>query len=268
MNDSKYGWKPDIPDCRDWPFRPSRGNKAELPEKASLKHIMPPVYKQGSIGDCTAHAVVSLYVYHHVSSGGKRFTPSPMFVYYNTRMLENTTQIDCGASIRSAIKATVKYGVCNYECWPSDETKLRTRPYKRCYTQAQKKPTIEYFRVDQSLHNIRVCLFQNKPVACGIAAYESYELPQVARTGFIDRPAFTERCLGGHAIVLTGYDDTTNLFEFRNSHGSEWGIDGYGTIPYSYILDRYLSDDFWTINHVEPLNYEATSENQTGRVKG
>ncbi|SPQ01943.1 hypothetical protein NBG4_80043 [Candidatus Sulfobium mesophilum] len=29
--------------------------------------------------------------------------------------------------------------------------------------------------------------------------------------------------------------------------GSGWGMKGYFTMPYDYLSDRDLSDDFWTI---------------------
>jgi len=41
--------------------------------------------------------------------------------------------------------------------------------------------------------------------------------------------------LGGHALVLVGYNDSTSRFTFRNSWGASWGDAGYGTIPYAYL---------------------------------
>jgi hypothetical protein len=33
----------------------------------------------------------------------------------------------------------------------------------------------------------------------------------------------------------------------RNSWGPAWGKKGYFTMPYDYVANRDLSDDFWTI---------------------
>ncbi|HVN47563.1 MAG TPA: peptidase, partial [Bacteroidota bacterium] len=30
-----------------------------------------------------------------------------------------------------------------------------------------------------------------------------------------------------------------------------WGLKGYFTLPYTYVLDENLSDDFWTIRVVQ-----------------
>ena len=57
--------------------------------------------------------------------------------------------------------------------------------------------------------------------------------------------------MGGHAVVAVGYDDTQGRFRIRNSWGAAWGQNGYFTMPYQYLLEENLSDDFWTIRLVE-----------------
>jgi C1A family cysteine protease len=47
-----------------------------------------------------------------------------------------------------------------------------------------------------------------------------------------------------------GYDDSIQRFIVRNSWGPKWGIKGYFTMPYTYLLEPNLSDDFWTIRMV------------------
>jgi C1A family cysteine protease len=44
-----------------------------------------------------------------------------------------------------------------------------------------------------------------------------------------------------------GYDDSKQWFIVRNSWGPTWGIKGYFTLPYAYVTDTHLADDFWTI---------------------
>ena len=33
--------------------------------------------------------------------------------------------------------------------------------------------------------------------------------------------------------------------------GPNWGMKGYFTLPYEYVLDQNLADDFWTIRTVQ-----------------
>ena len=56
--------------------------------------------------------------------------------------------------------------------------------------------------------------------------------------------------LGGHAIVIVGYDEEKRLFTFRNSWGEDWGDKGYGYLPYDYVCDKDLASDFWVITKI------------------
>jgi len=53
--------------------------------------------------------------------------------------------------------------------------------------------------------------------------------------------------IGGHAVLACGYDDQAQHFIVRNSWGADWGQAGYFTMPYAYLLDSNLADDFWVI---------------------
>ncbi|MGH6684529.1 MAG: C1 family peptidase [Pseudolabrys sp.] len=48
-------------------------------------------------------------------------------------------------------------------------------------------------------------------------------------------------------MCAVGYDDKAQRFIVRNSWGADWGKKGYCTMPYAYLADRNLSDDFWTM---------------------
>jgi len=64
-------------------------------------------------------------------------------------------------------------------------------------------------------------------------------------------PKSNEQVVGGHAVVAVGYDEAKQWFLIRNSWGARWGLKGYFTMPYAYLTDRNLADDFWTIRVVE-----------------
>jgi C1A family cysteine protease len=63
-------------------------------------------------------------------------------------------------------------------------------------------------------------------------------------------PSPKETVVGGHAVMAVGYDDSQNWFIVRNSWGEGWGLKGYFTLPYAYLLEQNLANDFWTIRVV------------------
>ncbi len=54
-------------------------------------------------------------------------------------------------------------------------------------------------------------------------------------------PETNEVILGGHAVVVCGYEDDmtangeTGYFIIRNSWGSDWGSNGYFYMPYKFV---------------------------------
>jgi C1A family cysteine protease len=73
----------------------------------------------------------------------------------------------------------------------------------------------------------------------------------MAKTGHLQMPLSGEKQLGGHAVLAVGYQDSSQTFIVRNSWGTDWGIKGYFTMPYPYLLQGTLASDFWTIRSVE-----------------
>ena len=86
---------------------------------------------------------------------------------------------------------------------------------------------------------------------CRWTVYASFESPEVAKTGIVPMPSTNEQVVGGHAVMAVGYDDSTREFIVRNSWGTTWGIKGYFMMPYAYLMDTNLADDFWTIRTVQ-----------------
>ena len=247
-----YGWLPDLPDHRDLKYAKIAPRLKTLPPLVNLQPLCPPVEDQGSLGSCTANALVGALEYLTKKDGAPCVDLSRLFVYYNERVIGGTVMEDSGAFLRDGIKTLAKQGVCTEATWPyaTDAKTFTKKPSKSCYTAAKKHQILSYHRIDTGAE-MRTCLADGYPFVFGFTVYESFESSQVAKTGTLKLPKKTESVVGGHAVLAVGYDDSKKQFLVRNSWGESWGKKGYFTIPYSYLEDRNLSDDFWTIRAAE-----------------
>lgn len=259
-----YGWAPDLPDHRDHVYAAPMEVVAALPPKADLRVGCPAVYDQGAIGSCTANAIAAAMEFDLKKQGLPEFVPSRLFIYYNERSMEGSVPLDRGAQIRDGIKSVVKQGACPETKWTYDDTpadkvthlwpanaKPRQKPPAAAYKEALKHQALSYQRLDQDLDQLRGCLASGYPFVFGFTVYASFESLAVKQTGVVSLPAAGEKVKGGHAVLAVGYDDSSKRFIVRNSWGDDWGQAGYFTMPYDYLLNNNLSDDFWTIRVVE-----------------
>jgi len=249
---ARYGWLPDLPDHRDQLYAAPAELAAAPPPKVDLRAECPPVYDQGQLGSCTATAIAAAVQFDRMKQKlAPMFTPSRLFIYYNERALEHTIDSDSGAQIRDGVKSVARQGDCPETEWPYVISKFRSRPPARCYKDALKYIVVLYQRLNQTLNQLKGCLASGYPFVFGFTVYQGFESALVARTGHASLPQAGEPAIGGHAVVGVGYDDTKQWFLVRNSWGARWGIKGYFTLPYAYVTDNNLADDFWTIRVVQ-----------------
>ena len=150
------------------------------------------------------------------------------------------------------MKSVVKQGACKEDpTWPYRIDKFTKKPTKAAYDEGEKHQAIRYLRVTQALSQLKGCLASGFPFIYGFAVYESFESADVAESGHVPMPKAKEALLGGHAVLAVGYDEAKQWFIVRNSWGKGWGMNGYFTMPYPYLLQGSLSSDFWTIRSVE-----------------
>lgn len=277
------GWIPDTPDIHDCtpdsnsvPYRPMKSGEAKpvsylldqanakrpehLPDTVDLRQWCSPVEDQQSIGSCTANAGVGMIEYFENRAFGKHINASRLFLYKTTRNILHWTG-DTGAYLRTTMGALAIFGVPPEEYWPYDISLFDKEPSPFCYAFGQSYQAITYFRLDPSdlpkntvLNQIKKNLAAGISSVFGFTVYNSIE--QAAATGKIPFPAKRDKAVGGHAVMAAGYDDdivigngesqTKGAILIRNSWGTSWGTNGYGWLPYDYVL-KGLAIDWWSL---------------------
>jgi C1A family cysteine protease len=263
------GWERDIPDFRDLTPRSSDINEIRskskrlkkvakaIPPSADLRYWCSPIEDQEDLGSCTANAGVALMEYFQQRAYGKYLDASRLFLYKATRNLLGWVG-DQGAYLRTTMKAMVLFGVPPEDYWPYDIPKFDSEPPAFCYAFAQTYKALKYYRLDppgqvasETLGVLKENLAAGLPAMFGFTVYSSFP-PVGDGKGEIPFPTQGDRVEGGHAVVAVGYDNKkkiagdTGAILIRNSWGREWGVEGYGWLPYSYV-EAGLAVDFWSL---------------------
>ena len=277
------GWLPPLPDLRD--FTDAEPEIAEMVKKLGMakgKRLKAPpaavdlrawcssVEDQKSLGSCTAHAAVGIVEYFQRRAFGKHIEGSRLFVYKATRNLMQVTG-DTGAWLRNTMGALVLCGVPDEKYWPYTDAipDFDKEPESFVYAVADNYEALRYFCHDPLGANVPGNLVLTKvkkylaagiPSMFGFWGFPSFSSCDVP--GGIPYPCPGEQAQWGHAIVAVGYDNrkkikntkcnktTTGALLIRNSWGTGWGNQGYGWLPYDYVVDK-LAMDFWSLLRME-----------------
>lgn len=248
----KYGWRQSQPRMHDRTrrFAATRKLVSATPNSFDLTPQCPPIWDQDQTGDCVEFTSNRLFVFNLMRQGLPLFTPSHLFLYWNTRVIEGTETSDSGSTIDDAIQSLTLIGVCPDYFWPYDETKVLVEPPPAAYAAATPNLCLTSQIVDRDLGQMQACIAGGFPFGFGFSVYDSFESDQVAATGIVPMPQTGEEYQGGHAVTCVGYDRTKKMFLVQNSWGADWGLKGEFWIPFDYLMDENLSDDFKVINSV------------------
>lgn len=240
-------WVKDPIDTRDFQAPYGLAKTVTLPKKVDLRRYCSNVEDQGELGSCTGNAIAGALELLDMRDKGGFTDLSRLFIYYNERVIEGTVREDAGAYIRDGIKSVHKQGAAAEDLWPYDIGKFAVRPTTEAYADAAKRKFTAYRRVTTRVPGIKEALAAGYPVVFGFTVYTDFLSERVARSGRLLMPKPDESVEGGHAVLAVGYNDSSKKVIVRNSWGPQWGLHGYFTMPYAYLQDENLSDDFWIV---------------------
>lgn len=274
-----YGYIKSKPDSRDRLYSSIKPTIL-LPDSVDMRSQCSPVRDQGQLGSCTGFCMatgvmefielnnptpipppptpkpnpgcLSLLMPKVImnkifkTSGSDFVVLSPMYLYYQERVLEGTVNIDAGAEMRDGMKVLVNTGVCPEYDYPYDISKFTQKPSAIADTDAAFYKIKSYYSLS-TLNDVQTALASGNGIALGFQVYESFESQEVATTGIMPVPSSSERLLGGHAVFVVGYKPDANAagggyLIIKNSWGVNWGDHGYFYMPYELLSNGMVSD--------------------------
>jgi C1A family cysteine protease len=85
--------------------------------------------------------------------------------------------------------------------------------------------------VDSGADAMKAALAQYGPLPTSMMVFDDFKY---YKSGVYSQTAGS-KYLGGHAILIVGYDDADQSFLVKNSWGADWGLKGYFKIGYSQV---------------------------------
>lgn len=237
--------------------------RAALPASANLEALMPPVYDQKDIGSCTANAGGAAFDFQWKVQSGAFVFPSRLDLYQNELKHDGSWPQDAGSYTASILWVLKNQGVALEKCWPYVPANLTKNPTSCAISTRKNYKAVVAYDVpnNDGGYAVKYAISQKKlPVLTGGYVFNNIFNPVYdvgTRKWFVPMPA--GKAVGGHEILIVGYDDTLVIGKIkgwvrvRNSWGTEWGDKGYAWFPQSYLLNpKYFEDN----GAVEVVSYK------------
>jgi len=233
----------DPADSRDLIFAASA---APIPPITDLRSKLIDIEDQATTNACTSHAGTSAL--EMVAGDGVEL--SRLFLYYNVRMLADLHKQDGGAYTRDICKALEKWGCPPESLWPFIPVAVNVPPSQTAYDAGARLRIERYERCA----DIRAAVAEGYPVIIGAiirSGLQSLIGPMHTHLAQLKTYPSTQ-IIGGHAMVVVGYDDHDASYIVANSWGTQWGDNGCFKIDRGMIHADMM--DAWVIRGVKMVD--------------
>jgi hypothetical protein len=213
------------------PLAHSPYSGTNLSSSVDLSEKLPTPGNQGKQNSCVGWATgYALKAYQEKLETNTLLYFSPSFIY---NQINNGR--DGGSSMVDALNVLSQQGICTYNEMPYNENDYLTKPTDLQRSKAQKYKIDFWRRVNVTdLKEVKAQINAGFPVVIAVHVDEGFLKIKAYDNNSIWKKQIGNK-LGGHAMLIVGYDDNNNAFKIINSWGTEWGSNGYCWIDYNYF---------------------------------
>jgi len=237
--------------------------RPKLPSRVDYRDLLSNggfmVFDQGSQGSCTANCGCADKAFQEILSNTYGDPFSRAFLYYECRKLHGWENEDSGAEMEDIGIILGSEGVCLDSTMPYSQFDYTTPPDQEAidealaWTDDRDQTRLSWGEVKSALVEGPV-MINNIPVGLpriGVPIYSSFTSSEY-NGGWVPIPQPTEELLGGHALLVVGYDDdlvspsgVKGHYIVLNSWGRLQGARGYQYFPYDYEKWSGPQSDNW-----------------------
>ena len=218
-----------------------------LPAAVDLSKWCGPVKNQGDLGSCTGHAFSEGLEWIFRKYLGKQPILSPLYVYSHELIDNGNFPNDEGSDGTTGSTVVIANGACEDILYPDASQAIQQPTSAMDANAAQYKMGAYHGLVGSATAQSVLGDPVPWPVAMGFTVYDSFESDAVASSGIYNPNTSSEQVVGGHEVLLVGYDlgvaptlrpaGCPPAFKVLNSWGVTWGLGGFFWATVSVLND-------------------------------
>lgn len=248
----------------------SRIGDEVTPSQFDLLKYQTPVKNQGKRGTCVAFASAAQVETLVKIKSGNTVDLSEQYIYWASKVASKVAPNQEGSDPLSMLKSISVFGIVSEFAWPYESTPWYMDPTHpdcvmaaktnennvptQCLTNgmattktlsAPKLYLGQAYNIPSAAEAIMGYLLKGVPVQVGMDVYaQAWSYGQASalnyQLGRVTMPQPEDKLIGGHAVLIVGYDKVNQVFLFKNSWGTDrWAskarFPGFGTVPFEYV---------------------------------
>lgn len=223
----------------DWHFNTIM-RVVKTPSSFSLEQYCGKVKDQKGTGFCHSFSASAIKEIQENIETERILEMSPLYIAREVKKIDGLPNEE-GTNLINICKTLANHGSIFERYYPFEKYKEGSL----VFPELKNEDNLNYFKIKNyartnTIEEMKQALLLKKPVLLGIMCVDTIRTLNNNKGKFVPYP-LGGSFLGGHAVVIVGYDDTLEHdghkghFRIMNSWGETWGDKGFAWLPYDYI---------------------------------